>query len=68
MSNRRHRLHPRLSPLIIRFAEPEINATGAKGTIMRKYICTFTMDDDEGNTTAYHLHATKGWRKRRVWG
>lgn len=60
MSNHRHRLHPRLSPLIIRFAEPE-RGTG-------RVVMSFNMEDDEGNVTEYYLHATKGWRKRRMWG
>lgn len=58
----------RLSPLFVRFAEPEANTTGPRASLMRHYIRSFTSEDDDGSVTAYHLHATKGWRKHRVSG
>ncbi len=64
---RASRLRLRLSPLWLRFCEPDINPTGPPRSTMRHYICTITSEDsDTGQITAYHLHSRKGWRKRRV--
>lgn len=63
MTNSRKRL--RLSPLFVRFAQPERQHHSHSIAIFQ----ATEGDEADGDlkVTEYYLHPRKGWRKRRVW-
>ena len=62
MPNRRNRI--RLSPLFVRFSEPDLKRQ--PHSVARFFSTEETEEEGVDKTTEYYLHPRKGWRKRRV--